>query len=73
MTKFMLETANSRMTLKFKPVMCMEIKLEKFSKERDDRGILKKDRNIFEKKLRTEIFSQIEKKNWVGRCIDNSR
>lgn len=46
--------------------MCMEIKLEKFSKERDNRGILKKDKNIFEKKLRTEIFSQIEKKK-LGR------
>lgn len=56
MIKFMLEIVNSRMILKFKLVMCMEIKFEKFFKERDDRGILKKDKNIFEKKLRIEIF-----------------
>lgn len=64
MTKFMLETANSRMTLKIKPVVDTE--LEKFSYHEGKKRNMK-TKVFLRKKIRT-YFPKL-KNAWVGRYI----
>lgn len=70
MTKFMLETANSRMTLKIKPVV--ETELEKFSYHEGKKRNMKT--KVFLRKKNKNILSQIEKRlggaiHWIQFCF----